>query len=472
MPLVFGVVLLAVCLAAIGWTWLHFHARGAVSSVPASTSNSTQPTTLDELLALPPAKLEQCDIALIDLICAKGLRGSEHLDIPACLKTLDNWTEAVKTETQRHEYRFRDHPEDYKNSLGRFQMNMMGTVLAQDLGIHYDPDFLAAQTSGNPITNGWEVDSQLSFIHGLLMSKHVGTCASMPVLYVAIGRRLGYPVSLCSSKNHGYVQYDEPHGEHFNVEATTTIGFLTPTDDDYKTDMFTCTEEEIRQYGWLRPLNNAGILYQCLMHRAISLANMKQYAEAKKVWVQVARYGPDTPMVRSNTALALEQLALAPVGDEINDLHEAVKSLSVPEGTLNAYFENRKLQVCCFITDNTNSAAIEQAAADLRKELAQYRKELASDPAHPRYEAAPNILALTDKSGKKTVRIPAAALPPPLNCGEIPPGYLKVLDMPDLDDDGLVVDKLWMHYKASNPHWMTEVAGLIRPPPPSPAFHF
>ena len=401
---------------------------------------------------------------MIDLLCATELRGSEDLDIPSCLQTLNRWADYITTETQRHEYRFREHPEEFKNSLGHYRMMMMGTILAEDFRIHYDPDFLLSQAGEKPITNGWETNSQLVFIHGLLMSNHVGTCASMPVLYVAIGRRLGYPVSLGSTKMHLYVIYDEPHGEHFNVEATMTDGFLTPTDEDYKTGKFSCTDEEIRQYGWIRPLNNAGVLGQCLDHRGISLGNMKRYSEAREMLLQSARYEPDTPMIRSNIAKVVGELADGPLGEEINDLHEAVTNLPVPEGPLCAYFENRKMQVYYFISDNTNRAGIEQAAADLKNELAQYRKELASDPAHPRYEAAPNILDFSDRSGK-TVKLGVAGLPPPLNRGEIPPGYLESLNSSDMEDEGRVVDKLWTHYKESNPRWMTQVAGLIRPPP-------
>jgi hypothetical protein len=42
------------------------------------------------------------------------------------------------------------------------------------------------------------------FLFGLLDGDHYGTCASMPFLYVAIARRLGYPVNLAATQEHFY----------------------------------------------------------------------------------------------------------------------------------------------------------------------------------------------------------------------------------------------------------------------------
>jgi hypothetical protein len=242
-------------------------------------------------------------------------------------------------------------------------------------------------------------------------------------------------------------------------------GFLTPADDDYKTGEFASTDEEIRGYGWLHPLNNAKILSEFLHDRAMFLGKMKRYAEAKEMILQAGRYEPDTPIFKADTALLLRQLAEGPLGDAIDEYHDIVKNLSVPEGTLKTYFENRKIQVRYFISNNTNRTAIEQATADLENELAQWRRELASDPAHPRFESAPNFLAINGQAGK-SVRLAVAALPPPLLHGEIPPEYLKALMEPDLEDEGRVLDKLWMHYEETTPDWMSRVKGLSRSPPP------
>lgn len=46
-----------------------------------NTPSFKQPHTLTELLALPSDQLEKVDTALINLLCAEGLRGSENLDV-------------------------------------------------------------------------------------------------------------------------------------------------------------------------------------------------------------------------------------------------------------------------------------------------------------------------------------------------------------------------------------------------------
>ena len=53
-------------------------------SVKSQVSTLKSPQTLDELLRLPPAELNRCDIALMDLLCAQGLPGTENMNIPDC----------------------------------------------------------------------------------------------------------------------------------------------------------------------------------------------------------------------------------------------------------------------------------------------------------------------------------------------------------------------------------------------------
>jgi hypothetical protein len=132
-----------------------------------------------------PEHLQGTDIALMNLLCASGLPGTEGVqqDIRAYLKQLDDWADYIRYETTRNLHRFNEHPED--NSLAHYKAGMLLTVLQQDLDVKYDP--AAIKDQHFPYTN-----SRQLFTHGLIESPHIGTCASMPVLYTAIGRRLGY----------------------------------------------------------------------------------------------------------------------------------------------------------------------------------------------------------------------------------------------------------------------------------------
>ncbi|MGA2278696.1 MAG: hypothetical protein ABSG80_00170 [Verrucomicrobiota bacterium] len=172
--------------------WPHLRSQpkivGIVAKQPAPFR---QPRTFKELLALPPEQLDRCDIGLMNLLCAEGLPGAENLDVQDCLKKLDDLATTVKFETDRHYYRFREHPEQFRNSLGYYQMMMLEQILVQDLGIQYNPDLALPQMDGQIPTMASGANSKDIFTHGLLTGNHLGSCASMPVLVVAIGRRLG-----------------------------------------------------------------------------------------------------------------------------------------------------------------------------------------------------------------------------------------------------------------------------------------
>lgn len=159
---------------------------------------------------------------------------------------------------------------------------MLGTVLAQDLGIRYNPELALPQLDGKIPTLAEGANAKDVFIHGLLEGNHFGTCASMPVLVVALGRRLGYPVNLAGAKYHLYVRYEEPNGKHFNVEPTVTEAFLTPEDDAYVNGQFKTSDEEVKGFSWLRPLSNREALSDFLNNRAICLGDAKRYEEVGK----------------------------------------------------------------------------------------------------------------------------------------------------------------------------------------------
>jgi hypothetical protein len=336
-------------------------------------------------------------------------------------------------------------------------MMMLGTVLAQDLGIRYNPELALPQLDGKIPTLAQGANSKDVFIHGLLEGSHLGTCASMPVLVVTIGRRLGYPVNLAGAKYHLYVRYEDYNGKHFNVEPTVTAGFLTPTDEDYKNGQFKTTDEEIKGYSWLRPLSNQEVLSDFLNMRAICLGDAKRYDEARQTFLLSASFWQETPQREKSLAYYLKIISDAPNGDKWDALWDEIEKMQVPEGSRSAYFDNRKAQVYYFMNDNTNWPAIEEAANDLKTELTEYRKQVsADDPALMSYQQ--HVLRLDLKSGK-VVRLPAEVLPPPLNRNTIPEEYLSRVEQFDLEDSDAIIAEFWNHYKQT-PDWMEQASML------------
>lgn len=444
-----------VLIAAGVLVWIHFYPKQN-KNVAATTHNSAQPRTLKELLALSPAELEKVDIGLMNLLCAKGLPGAENLDVQDCLKKLDGMADYVKSETQRHAYRFREHPEEFKNSEAYFRMDMLGTILVQDLGIRYNPAIAYPQLDGKIPTMATAANSKDRFIHGLLADKHYGTCASMPVLYAAIARRLGYPVNLASAKYHSYVRYEDWNNQHLNVEATMTQGFFTPTDDEYKNGQFPCTDEEIKEYGWLRPLTNREILGDFLLIRGICLGDAKRYNEAKEMFLFAASCFPDTPMRKADDQRLLQRIKDAPLGDKIDDWRNRIVSWEILQGARAIYFENRKLQIRYFVGSCPDAAASERAVDDLKAELAEYARQMTlTNPASEFLDHGQHILDLTDKTGRQ-LSLAAESLPPPLNRGNTPQDYLKCIADMNLQDEGLVMDALWQHYRDRTTDWSNQ----------------
>ena len=75
--------------AAGGWWTLGGRfTRGAADPDSASVAPG-YPTSLHQILASSPAQIGDCDIALLNLVCAEGLPGAEHLNPQECIATLD-----------------------------------------------------------------------------------------------------------------------------------------------------------------------------------------------------------------------------------------------------------------------------------------------------------------------------------------------------------------------------------------------
>ena len=139
------------------------------------------------LCELPEEELAKLDIAMLNLVCARLLPGSEGVDFTACLRKLDEWARLVRLNTEHWWPNFVSAPEKFNHSPNRFRMTALVTMLQRHLGVHYYLPFNEGDYNA--------LDSQNLFIHGLL-GGHGGTCVTMPVLYIAVGRRLGYPLKL------------------------------------------------------------------------------------------------------------------------------------------------------------------------------------------------------------------------------------------------------------------------------------
>jgi hypothetical protein len=247
------------------------------------------PITLTGLLQLPRADLANLPIEQLDLLCAAGLDSAHDPDRKRCADTLKAWAEHVRKETERHECRFERNPAEFENSPGFFRMLMLSVVLAEDYRIHYDPQRQAGPASSRE-GDGFFTKPSSVFLHGLLGPERTGTCSSLPVLYVALGRQLGYPLKLVTTKGHLFVRWEDP-AERFNVEVTGH-GINRFDDDYYRHWPFELAPAEEQADGYLKSLGPAEELAVFLSVRAMCLTDLGRVPEAIEAFDEAARLAP------------------------------------------------------------------------------------------------------------------------------------------------------------------------------------
>ncbi|WP_437186747.1 hypothetical protein SH668x_000099 [Planctomicrobium sp. SH668] len=180
------------------------------------------------LCSLSNEQLSHRDIAEISLDSAVELPGSEIVDIPACLRVLESWTALVQrgiNNALRDRSKF---PMCDDLSEAEYRILTMFSVLYRHVGLTLNTECLDPDN----IYDG--SNSSLHFIHGVLLTGDPATCCTAPVIFTAIGRRLGYPIRLVKTRAHLFCRWVGSDGERFNIEATNQGYYRTP-DQHYHT---------------------------------------------------------------------------------------------------------------------------------------------------------------------------------------------------------------------------------------------
>jgi hypothetical protein len=277
------------------------------------------PANITQLLRLPARRLSDVPVTRMNLLCAAGLSAHSNPDLSEFEETLSFWAEHVRSETSRHLYRFARNPAEFENSPGFFRMLLLTVVLSEDFGVHYDP----TRTAGPALSyqkDGFFSDPQSVFLDGLLGPKRLGTCSSLPVLYVAIGRHLGYPLKLVTTKAHLFVRWDGG-GERFNVEATAR-GLCRFEDDYYRHWPFEIGSKEESENHYLKSLTPPEELAVFLSIRGMCMLERGRSSEAADAFGAAARLAPDCREYS-------DVLALVKVG-----LQKPLKASSIGPGSL------------------------------------------------------------------------------------------------------------------------------------------
>jgi hypothetical protein len=264
-------------------------------------------------MALDDSEIDSLGVATLNLRCAMALEPRLSIDVEACSSVLNGWASAVGDGIARMLGIFRRSPERFANSISRFRAMSLVTVLQRDLGIRYSPHLRSA-----PIETFTLRDI---FAHGVIETKQE-TCASLPVVYAAVGRRLGFPIRLVRSRAHCFARWDdgEKDGERFNIECTSH-GFVSHPDEHYLEWAGKSSEGEIRNGRYLVSMTAREELADFLVQGAGYLHDHRRLADATEAVAAAAEIAPAT--------LAYQNLLATLMGRWNRDLHERLP-LGIP----------------------------------------------------------------------------------------------------------------------------------------------
>lgn len=249
------------------------------------------PTHQDILTANPDHFVAKfTDIAANNLVCAQGLPRTDELDVPKMLALLDKMAAMTRVWTDKSWRMFDLKPAEFNNSRNVYRVLTMTHVLHKHFGIHYNPERLkpGVRAGGHEACAGIdEGDTGDAFIHGMLGPRKTGICGTLPILTVAVGRRLGYPLYLVRLPDHLLCRWHDEH-ERFNIENTGQGSCIHP-DEYYHSWPTKRDEQEWRQvhdngHKWLDSMPAQFEMARFISSRVITLRHYGRCRETLE-WI-------------------------------------------------------------------------------------------------------------------------------------------------------------------------------------------
>ncbi len=203
--------------------------------------------------------------------------------------------EKVYDVTGRNYDKLLDSPAAFNYSQANFCIQYLVTVLQRQCGVHYNPKWKTLDPRHEtPREFAWDANNL--FIHAVI-SGIGGTCGSLPVLYCAVGRRLGYPLKIVKARQHLFVRWDGAGNRHWtpperiNFEATGPgIHFLP--DSHYMTWPRNLLDEDIRNGIFLKSLTAREELAEFIAARGYCLQENERMADAVECFGWAAQLAP------------------------------------------------------------------------------------------------------------------------------------------------------------------------------------
>ncbi len=203
--------------------------------VQAGQGNPLIPPEIQKQLDLPEEKI---DIAIAAFTFAKEFY--PNLDIAAYSKRIDLIADKARQLAQGT-----TDPET--------RIRILNTVIHQMEGFHYDRSPFARSRQ------------EYRFLNGILDTRQ-GTCYTIPLLYMAVAQRLGYPLYPVLAPDHIFVRYVDPNFIEQNIE-TTSGGKYFP--DEFYIQSFAVSKSGLKSGSYLRTLTYRQFLGYMLLPSAV-----------------------------------------------------------------------------------------------------------------------------------------------------------------------------------------------------------
>ncbi len=260
--------------------------------------------TLGGLVDMREEKLATMDIAALNLICSEGLPGRNKMPAAEQLRKIDQMAEAVRRETMHNYHQFLEKPQEFEHSEPFYRVLVLNSVLGKDFGLHYNPAKIAPATMETLQDHSFYENADDVFISGLLGNNHMGTCSSMPVVCVAVGRRLGYPLKLVVAKAHLFFRWEDGK-ERRNFDCTN--GISSSPDSYYQQWPFPVSDDEVKRGWYLRSLTPREELATFLAARGAVLRFHGRITEALLAQTQACLLHPDHPDLQTALAMTISR---------------------------------------------------------------------------------------------------------------------------------------------------------------------
>jgi regulator of sirC expression with transglutaminase-like and TPR domain len=225
-----------------------------------ASGSPTIPPAIQKQLQLPE---DQIDIGIAALTFAKEIY--PNIDVTEYSKRIDQLVDRARYVI---------------NNQGRYDpdsiVRALNTYFYRIEGFHYD----RSDTAYDKVEN--------HYIHGVLDTKQ-GTCFNLPMLYMAVAQRLGYPVYPVMAPEHVFLRFVSPLLKEQNIEATEGGGFSP--DEDY-IQRLNISAKALKSGAYLRTLTYRQFLGELLQTNAVTLGQRGQLDKAIHYMEKAVRLNP------------------------------------------------------------------------------------------------------------------------------------------------------------------------------------